>query len=196
MATTKKTSAKKTTAKKTTAKKAPTKPTTVKDKGLAAFAEQAVWAYAGIVNDVVQLAVEAPKHIPTTREDLAKTREGLVENGESFVSQIRANMNNVVSSLNSRFEAKATEGHKAAEQLATNPRVERVTATFKPVVDQAGNTRSQVKAAVTSLGKISDTAAEAGRMQAGNARSQVKAAATSTRKTVDAAVDAGRKLAS
>lgn len=186
---------KKAPAKKTPAKQATAKPTTVKDKGLAAFAEQAVWAYAGIVNDVVQLAVEAPKHIPTTREDLAKTREDLVETGESFVSQIRTNVNNAVVSLNARLEAKAAAGHKAAEQLAKNPRVERVTSTFKPVVDQAGNTRSQVKAAVTSLGKVSDTAVEAGLTQADNARSQVKAAATSTRKTVDAAVDAGRKLA-
>lgn len=216
--------AKKTTTKATTAKKAPAKKaspkathTKAEDKDLATFAEQAAWAYAGVLNDVVHLAVEAPKHVPTTREELHDTRE-------SLVAQLRTNMDKVVTTFNARLEAKAVEGRKAADELARDPRVERVTSTLKPVLDQAGNTRSQVKAAVTSvtktanvageaankqfgnvtaqakgavtsLGKVSDVAVDASRKQAGNARSQVKAATTSTRKTVDAAVEAGKKLA-
>ena len=49
---------------------------------------------------------------------------------------------------------------------------------------------------MTSVRKTIDAALEAGRTQAGNARSQVKAAATSTRKTVDAVVEVGRDIAS
>ena len=219
-ATTKKAPAKKTTTTKaTTARKASPKATQTKaeDKDLATFAEQAAWAYAGVLHDVVQLAVDAPKHVPTTREELDKTRD-------SLVAQLRTSMEKVVTTFNARLEAKAVEGRKAADELAKDPRVERVTSTLKPVLDQAGNTRSQVKAAVTSvtktanvageaankqfgnvtaqakgavtsLGKVSDVAVDASRTQAGNARTQVKAATTSTRKTVDAAVEAGKKLA-
>lgn len=230
--TTKKAPAKKAPAKKTTtstskkaaAGKASAKQSTqrqatpVGDKDLATFAEQAAWAYAGLVNEVVSLAVEAPQHLPRNREDLVKAREDVV-------AQVRSNVDAVATSFNARLEARAAAGRKAAEELRKDPRVERVTTSLKPVVHQANNTRSQVKAAVTSvtktanvageaatkqfgnvtsqakgavtsLGKVNDVAVEASRKQASNARSQVKAARTSTRKTVDAAVDAGKKLAS
>lgn len=216
---TKTSTAQKSAAGKASAKQAADRQATkVQDKDLTTFAEQAAWAYAGLVKDIVSLAVEAPKHVPSTREELAKTRTDVV-------TQIRTNVDGVASSLNARLEARAAVGRKAAEDLRKSPRVERVTTTLKPVVDQAGNTRSQVKAAltsvtktanvagdaatkqfgnvtaqakgaVTSLGKVSDAAIDASRKQAGNARSQVKAARTSTRKTIDTAVDAGKKLAS
>ncbi len=216
---TKTTTAQKSAAGKASAKQAKDRQATpVEDKDFATFAEQAAWAYAGLVTDVVSLAAAAPKHLPSSREELTKTRD-------EVVTGIRSNVHTVAASLNARLEARAAVGRKAAEDLRNDPRVERVTTTLKPVVDQAGNTRSQVKAAltsvsktanvagdaatkqfgnvtkqakgaVTSLGKVNDVALDASRKQASNARSQVKAARTSTRKTIDTAVDAGRKLAS
>lgn len=179
-----------------------------------AWAEAAVWAYAGVVNDVVSLAVQAPRKLPDSPQELS--------------TKVRTGLDRTVSSVNARLEAKADDGRKAVEDLRSRPEVERVTSSLQPLVDQAHNTRSQLKAALTSvtktvnaatdgasqqlqtfaeqgkgaltsLGKVGDAASEAARPQAANARSQVRAARTSTRKTVDtavdAAVDAGKDLA-
>lgn len=179
-------------------------------RDITAFARQAVYAYAGLLNDVVTVAVDAPSNVPKSREDLSNR----VRNG---VDQART-------SFTTLLDTKAHEGRKVVEDLRNRPEVTRLTDNLEPVLEQAGNTRSQVKAAATSVSKtvtaytrgatdqfgtvtahgkdavsslvrIGDTAARAARTQAVNARRQVKAARTSTRKTVDAAVQAGRNLA-
>lgn len=175
------------------------------------FAQQAAYAYAGVVKDVVDLAVEAPRHLPQSPTE--------------FGTQVRTGVDKAVAGFSSALEAKANDGRKAIDELRSQPRVEQFTTTIEPVLAQSRNARSQIKAAVTSvtktvnaaaegatkqfgtvteqgkgaltsLGKLGDAATSAARGQAHNARSQVKAARTSTRKTVDAAVEAGRKMAS
>lgn len=143
------------------------------------LAQQAGLAYVGVISDVVTRAAKVPTALPRTREDAAKTaRTGL----DTASNVFRAN-----------FDARIKDGRLATQHLLERPEVKRVTTTFEPVVEQAKNTRSQVRAAVTSVTRTATKANEAATEQAGNARSQVKAAVTSTGKSLNTFVDSGRK---
>jgi exonuclease VII large subunit len=86
------------------------------------------------------------------------------------------------------FDEKATEGRQLVDSLKQDTRVNRF-------LDQSESTRSQLKAALTSLTKTVDVAAGAARKQADTASSQVKGAVTSVGRTVDVATEAAKKQA-
>lgn len=198
------------TTRKTTSTKASTKEQAAPTRDITGFAQQAAYAYAGLLNDVVTVAADAPNALPRSPEELS--------------SRVRSGVDQARHSVTTLLDTKATEGREVVDDLRKRPEVAKVTDNLQPVLDQAGNTRSQVKAAVTSVTRtvnaytqgattqfgtvaaqgrraltslvhVGGAATEAARKQAGNARTQVKAARTSTRKTVDAAVQAGRNLA-
>jgi hypothetical protein len=89
--------------------------------------------------------------------------------------------------LTTLLDNKAAEGRKVAADVKKDTRV-------KKILEQTGNSRSQVKAAVTSVRKTADVSLvagrSAGRKQAGNASSQVKAAVTSLRRSGATITDA------
>ncbi|MDP9023216.1 MAG: hypothetical protein M3N57_11110 [Actinomycetota bacterium] len=145
------------------------------------IAVDTAYVFAGLANNAAQLAGEAvtaartlPGRIRST--DAKRTRTDL----EKRVRDLR-------NRLESRFDEKAAEGRTLADDLLKDRRV-------RNVVDQAGNARSQVKAAVTSVRRTArrsvEAGAAAGRDQAQTARSQTKAAVTSVQKTADAVVEA------
>ncbi len=102
-----------------------------------------------------------------------------------------------IDALERLVEAKAEDGRRLLDGLAKDDRVSRVLA-------RSANTRSQVKAALTSVGRVGTVAAAAADGQAKVARSQVagartsvskatsrvKGAVTSIRRTGDAAIEA------
>ncbi|MFA9445527.1 hypothetical protein [Egicoccus sp. AB-alg6-2] len=182
--TTAKKTAKKTARKKTTtttakrsATKAAPKKTVLTAREPKVVLEDAGYAAAGLAHDVVELARALPTRLESVRaEDL---RDRVAKDVEGLLGQ-----------LTSLLDKKAAEGRKVAADVRSDARVKRI-------LDQTGNTRSQVKAAVTSVRKTADVSVvagrTAGRKQAGNATSQVKAAVTSLRRSgatvADAAVE-------
>jgi hypothetical protein len=187
---TKKSTAKKTTAstapakktskkttKKATARKAPAKKTTRKatarvevpaplfEREPVELLETAGYAATSVVNDVVTL-VRNPERLESIlaslRERLGKDLERTLE---SFARVV---------------DGRAAEGKKVIEVVVKDERVSRV-------LEQTSNTRSQLKAALTSVTKTADVAGEAAGKQADTARTQVKGATTSVRNSTEQA---------
>jgi ElaB/YqjD/DUF883 family membrane-anchored ribosome-binding protein len=222
MATTKKATAKKaSTAKKSTARSTSTRPaakkstkkatarkqapkrTPLTEREPSVLLETAGYAAAGIAHDVVELAKGLPTRVGSLRNDAERAPETV----RSLRTEVPARVESALTTLRERvakdadrrlasferqFDAKAAEGKKLVDDIAKDKRVSKV-------LDQTSNTRSQVKAAVTSVTKTADVAVDAASKAAGEqaktARSQFKGAVTSARKTADVAVDAGTKAA-
>lgn len=166
--TTKKTTASKTTAKKTTKKAAGSKQAappavTLLEREPAALLETAGYAATSVVSDVVTL-VRNPERLESIltslRERLGKDLERTLE---SFTRVV---------------DSRAAEGKRVLEVVVKDERVSRV-------LDQTSSTRSQLKAALTSVTKTANVAGEAAGEQADTARSQVKGATTSVRNSAD-----------
>jgi hypothetical protein len=215
--TTKKTTAKKATARKSTAKKttakrtapkrtAPKKPALTEREPLVVL-EDAGYALAGVANDVVEFAKVLPSKLQGYRGQLVKTADEAPERVKhlaedapvkvkSTVTEVRSrvtkDLEGFVKSFEKGFDEKAAEGRKVAEQVKKDGRVQRI-------LDQTGNTRSQLKGALTSVAKTADVTVEAGRQagrkQAENALTQVKGAATSVRKSAETVADAAAETA-
>lgn len=205
---TKKTTAKRTSgaAKKSTAKRATKRATTAKKPSTPALherepktlAEDATYAVAGFAAE----AVEYTRSLPTKVEGLVKELEKLVERApkrakgladeapakakataDDVRSKLIAELEKAIAAFERVFDEHAAEGRKLVTELKKDQRVSRV-------LDQTGNSRSQVKAAVTSVTKTFDVALDAGRKQADVATSQVKAAVTSLRRSGETIADA------
>jgi hypothetical protein len=162
----KKTTSTRTTAKRTTTRSAPKKTAPLTEREPKVVLEDAGYAAAGFAHDVVELA----RTLPSRLEKLRSTDR------EALLSQ-----------LTTLLDSKAAEGRKVAADVKKDTRV-------KKILEQTGNSRSQVKAAVTSVRKTADVSLvagrSAGRKQAGNASSQVKAAVTSLRRSGATITDA------
>ncbi|MFA9429040.1 hypothetical protein [Egicoccus sp. AB-alg2] len=177
MATTAKKTAKKTARKKTAAKRttaAATQPVQPAEREPKALLEDAGYAAAGLAHDVVELARALPTRLEAVRaEDL---RGRVAKDVEARLAQ-----------LTTLIDKKAAEGRKVTADVRRDARVARL-------LEQTGTTRSQVKAAVTSVRKTADVTVaagrNAGRRQAELAASQLKAAATSLRRSGETVVDA------
>ncbi|HSK22544.1 MAG TPA: hypothetical protein VK906_05180 [Egicoccus sp.] len=158
-----------TSAKRTTTRTAPKKAAPLTEREPKVVLEDAGYAAAGFAHDVVELA----RTLPTRLEKLRATDR------DALLSQ-----------LTTLLDSKAAEGRKVAADVKKDTRV-------KKILEQTGNTRSQVKAAVTSVRKTADVSLvagrSAGRKQAGNATSQVKAAVTSLRRSGATVADAASK---
>ncbi len=167
------------------------------------IAEDASFAAAGLAVDAVTLVRNATTKLEQLRgevrkavSDPAATIKGVSETAPATVTRtvgdvrerLVAELETAIASFEKTFDSKATDGRKLVESLKSDPRVAKL-------LDQSGTTRSQVKAALTSVTKTVDVALEAGRKQAETATSQIKGATTSVTRTVDVAVDAGRKQA-
>jgi hypothetical protein len=130
-----------------------------------AILETAGYAATSVVNDVITL-VRNPDRLETIltslRERLGKDLERTLE---SFTRVV---------------DGRAAEGKKVIEVVVKDERVSRV-------LDQTSNTRSQLKAALTSVTKTADVAGEAAGKQAETARTQVKGATTSVRNSTEQA---------
>lgn len=143
------------------------------------LAQQAGLAYVGMVSDVVTRATKVPSALPRTREDATRTA--------------RTGLDTAATAFRTNFDERIKDGRIATQHLLEQPQVKRVTDTFAPVVKQARSTRTQVKAAVTSVTRTATKANEAAAEQAGNARTHVKGAVTSTGKSLNTFVASGRK---
>jgi hypothetical protein len=174
--TAKKTARKKSTAKRNTAKTAP-KKTQLTAREPKVVLEDAGYAAAGLAHDAVALVRSVPTRLESLRNDDLRTR--LNKDADKLLAQ-----------LTELLDKKAAEGRKVAREVRKDARVKRI-------VEQTGNSRSQVKAAVTSVRKTADVSLAAGRnaglKQAGNAATQLKAAATSLRKSGATVTDAAAK---
>jgi hypothetical protein len=202
-ATTKKSTAK-TATKKSTARKRTTKRVPLHEREPRTLIEDAGYATAGVVNDTVELLRELPSKLQGWRGQATKVAKDAPERVKDLRTEAPAKVESTVKDVRDRvskdvdvwlktfeqkFDGKAAEGRKIADELKSDDRV-------KKVLDQTGNTRSQVKAAFTSVIKTGEVAAEAGKKQVGTATSQAKGAVTSARKTGEAAAEAGKKQAS
>ncbi|MEX1163501.1 MAG: hypothetical protein WEB03_07970 [Nitriliruptor sp.] len=167
------------------------------------IAEDASFAAAGLAIDAVTLVRHATTKLEQLRAEVRKaasdpagTFKGYSETAPTTVTRtvgdvrgrLVAELETAIAKFEKTFNSKATEGRKLVEALKNDTRVAKL-------LDQSSNTRSQVKAALTSLTRTVDVAVDAGRKQAGTATSQIKGATTSVTKTVDVAVDASRKQA-
>jgi hypothetical protein len=167
------------------------------------LAEDATYATAGFAIDAVTIVRNATVKLEELRTAVQKaagdpgaTVRGVTATGPATVTRtaqdvrgrLVAELETAIASFETQFDAKAIEGRKLVESLKKDPRVAKL-------LDQTSNTRSQVKAALTSMTRTVDAAVAAGRKQAGTASSQVKGATTSVAKTLDVAVGAGRKQA-
>jgi hypothetical protein len=204
-ATARKSTAKKTTAKRT-AKRAPKKPALTEREPRVVF-EDAGYAIAGVANDVVEFAKVLPSKIQGYRGQLVKTADEAPETVKHLAEEAPVKVKSTVADVRTRvtkdlegwvksfeknFDSKAAEGRKVAEQVKKDARVQRI-------LDQTGNTRTQLKGALTSVVKTADATVEAGRdagrKQAENALTQVKGAATSVRKSAETVADAAAETA-
>jgi hypothetical protein len=201
-ATTKKSTAK-TATKKSTARKT-TKRTPLHEREPRTILEDAGYATAGVVNDTVERLRELPSKVQGWRGQATKVAKDAPERVKDLRTEAPAKVESTVKDVRDRvskdvdgwlktfeqkFDGKAAEGRKIADELKSDDRV-------KKVLDQTGNTRSQVKAAFTSVIKTGEVAAEAGKKQVSTATSQAKGAVTSARKTGEVAAKAGKKQAS
>jgi hypothetical protein len=167
------------------------------------IAEDASFAAAGLAVDAVGIVRNATAKLDELRAEVRKaagdpaaTFKSLSETAPATVTRtvedvrgrLVAELETAIAAFERTFDEKATEGRKLAESLKNDDRVAKL-------LDQSASTRSQVKAALTSVTRTVDVAFGAGRKQAETAASQVKGATTSVTKTVDAAVEAGRKQA-
>lgn len=166
------------------------------------LAEDATYATAGFAIDAVTIVRNATVKLEELRTAVQKaagdpgaTVRGVTATGPAVTrtaqdvrGRLVAELETAIASFETQFDAKAIEGRKLVESLKKDPRVAKL-------LDQTSNTRSQVKAALTSMTRTVDAAVAAGRKQAGTASSQVKGATTSVAKTLDVAVGAGRKQA-
>jgi 1,4-alpha-glucan branching enzyme len=210
--TTKKATAKKATAKKATAKKSTTRKTATSttsksprllERDPQVLLEDAGYAAAGVVHDAVERARALPSRIEAWRGEVEKAAKDAPERVKDLRTEVPTRVETTVKdvrvriskdlqhwldSFEKRFDSKAADGRKVAEDVRRDDRVKRV-------LDQTGNTRSQVKGALTSVVRTGSAAAEAGKAQADTATSQLKGAVTSFGKTADKAAEAGRKQA-
>jgi hypothetical protein len=206
-ATTKKATAQKSTAKtatkKSTARKGTPKRPRLHEREPRTLIEDAGYATAGVVNDTVELIRELPSKLQGWRGQATKVAKDTPERVKDLRTEAPAKVESTVKDVRDRvskdvdgwlktfeqkFDGKAAEGRKFADELKSDDRVKRV-------LDQTGNTRSQVKAAFTSVIKTGEVAAEAGKKQVDTATSQAKGAVTSARKAGAAATEAGKKQA-
>jgi hypothetical protein len=100
-------------------------------------------------------------------ETIVELRERLAKDAERYLE-----------TFEKRFDAKAKEGRKLADDVRKDERVSKV-------LDQADNARSQLRGAFTSVTKTADVAVEIGSEQADRVTSQAKATATTAQKAVD-----------
>jgi hypothetical protein len=186
----KKTTRKSTAARKTTARKPAPKKQPLLEREPDLLLEDAGYAYVAIVNDVVELAKGLPARVEKLRDEaveaaeetpsLLKAAPRMVETSVTHARErLSKEAERYVARFEKAFDKKAREGRRVAEKVKKDERVARI-------LDQTGNTRSQIKAAITSVTKTADVAVNAAADQAEVARSQTKAAVTTARKSADA----------
>ncbi len=188
--TAKKTAAKRTATKKTAPKKATPPTPRLSEREPREVLEVVGYAAAAVASDVVDRAKQFPTRLTSLRSDLEKVGEDapakLGSTLEKLRKRVAADTERALTSLEREVVSRADRGRHLVEEVREDERVTKV-------LDQTASTRSQLKAALTSVRRTGDVAAEAAGEQAKTAKSQVKAAATSTRKSADTIVDAVRE---
>lgn len=181
--------AKKTTAAKTTVA-APATPETVclPDRELKAVLQDAGYATAGLVGDAVEYAKGLPTRVERLRDDAGHLVEDAPERVKGLrhvpdtahktLDEVRERLQDTIRPYLQRFDAKADEGRRLADDVRKDERIDKV-------LTQAGNARSQLKGALTSVTKTADVAVETAHEQADTVATQAKATATTARKGVD-----------
>ena len=173
--TAKKTAAKKTAAKQTAAKKTAAKKTAAKttqplyEREPVAILEATGYAIAGVGHDLVGVVRRLPEQMESLRSEdaLAHLRERVTTDARRYLDGV-----------SKAVDRKAADGRRVVDEVTSDERVAKI-------LDQTAATRSQLKAALTSVTKTGSAAAEAAGKQADVAKSQVKAAATSVRKSAE-----------
>lgn len=173
----------KTTVKTTARKPAAPKTPSLRDRELKVILEDAGYATAGIVGDVVGYAKALPGRVERVRDDAEHLAEDAPERfrllrdvpemAEQTLSDLRKRLEKDAKRYTKRFEkrfdAKAKEGRELTDE----------------VLSQAGNARSQLKGAFTSVTKTADVAVATAHKQTENVTTQAKATVTTARKGVD-----------
>lgn len=177
----------KTTAKKAAARKpAVPKTPSLRDRELKVILEDAGYATAGIVGDVVGYARALPGRVERVRDDAEhlaeeaperfKVLRDVPEMAEQTFNDLRKRLEKDAKRYTKRFEkrfdAKAKEGRALTDD----------------VISQAGNARSHLKGAFTSVTKTADVAVETAQKQAEKVTTQAKATVTTARKGADQTV--------
>jgi hypothetical protein len=177
----------KVTAKKTaTRKPAAPKTPSLRERELKVLLEDAGYATAGIVGGVVEYARALPGRVERLRDDAEhlvedaperfKALRDVPEMAEQTLADLRKRLEKDAKRLEKRFEkrfdAKAKEGRELTDD----------------VLNQAGNARSQLKGAFTSVTRTADVAMETAHDQAERVTTQAKATVTTARKGVDETV--------
>ena len=199
--TTKKSTAKQAAEGKITVEQAPSTTPLFEREPVVLF-ETAGYAVTGVLTDVIELAKGLPSRFEEFRADPTKREKTIAD----LRDRLGKDLERYIASFEKVVDSKAAEGKKTLDEVTRDERVARV-------LDQTSSTRSQLKAAFTSVTKTADVAAEAAGKQADTARTQVKGAsstvrssteqaqtavkgaATSVRKIADVAVDAATKQA-
>ena len=161
--------AKQTAAKKTAAKQAPP----LYEREPVAILETTGYAVAGVGRDLVGVVRRLPEQMESLRseEALEHLRERVISDAKRYLDR-----------AGKAVDRKAADGRRVVDEVTRDERVTKV-------LDQTAATRSQLKAALTSVTKTGSAAAEAASKQADVAKSQVKAAATSVRKSAETVAD-------
>lgn len=202
-ATAKKATTKKATARKSTSTSTAKKPPRLLERDPQLLLEDVGYAAAGVVHDAVERARALPSRIEAWRGEVEQAAKDAPERVKDLRTEVPTRVETTVKdvrvrvgkdlqafldSFEKRFDGKAADGRRITEEVRSDQRVKRV-------LDQTGNTRSQVKGALTSVVRTGSVATEAGRAQADTAASQIKGALTSIARTGTAAADAGREQA-
>lgn len=142
------------------------------------LAEQASYAAAALYAEAVDFAQSLPTRLTELRGQAPARVVQLREQAPSRVQELREQLEASVGDLRSRatkqldarvatfeqsFDQRATAGKKVTDNLRKDDRVARLETQLHRVWEQTGNTRSQVKAAVTSARKTVDTVIDAGK---------------------------------
>jgi len=184
--TTSKTTARKKTTRKTAPKKAPTPR--LRERELRTILEDAGYATAGLVGDVVDLAKDLPNRLEHLRSEAGEAPAKLKgvrevpQRLEETVGELRERLakdaDRYLESFEGRFDSKAKEGRRLADDVRKDERVSKL-------LDQADSARSQLRGAFTSVTKTADVAGESATKQADRVTAQAKATATTAHKAVD-----------
>ncbi|GGI05108.1 hypothetical protein [Egicoccus halophilus] len=157
----------------------PTDEPTLDEREATSVLEDAGYAAAGLAHDVVTLARRLPERLESVKVD--EWRERVGKDVEGLLGQ-----------LTELLDKKATEGRRVAADVRSDARVARL-------LEQTGATRSQVRAAVSSVRRTADVTVAAGRFagrrQAEVATNQVRTAATSVRRSGATVADTAADVA-
>jgi hypothetical protein len=160
-------------------------PTPLYQRDAGALLETAGYAATGLAHDVIELARVLPTRLDDAPAIVRELRTEAPKRAEATLTALRERLardvQRTLDQVAGVVDGKAADGKRIVDDVVRDER-------FARVLDQTANTRSQLKAALTSVTRTADVTADAASEQASTARRQVKAATTSVQHSAE---DAG-----